>query len=78
MPSLMNDYGNNQKEDVNAILQRAMQNPAQFEQFVKTNNPQAYQQACQIRNSANPQMLIMQMVQQSGINPNVLRMLGII
>ena len=58
-------------------LQQARQNPAAFEEQLRRTNPQAYQQAMQIRNSGNPQAAIMQMLQARGINPNVLHMLGI-
>jgi hypothetical protein len=59
------------------IIQRARQNPRAFEEQVRQMNPQAYQQAMQIRNSANPQALIMQMAKSRGINPGILQMLGI-
>ena len=59
------------------LVQRARQNPRAFEEQVKQMNPQAYQQAMQIRNSANPQALIMQMAKCRGINPGILQMLGI-
>ena len=61
----------------NDALQMARQNPRAFEEYIKQNNPEAYRQAIQIRNSANPQAIIMRMAQQNGINPNILRMLGI-
>ena len=63
--------------DLTQIIQRAKQNPQAFEEHIKRTNPAAYQQAMQIRNSANPQAVIMQMAQAKGINPNVLSMLGI-
>lgn len=53
------------------------QNPRAFEEHLKRTNPQAYQQAMQIRNSANPQAIIMNMAQQRGLNPNILKMLGL-
>jgi hypothetical protein len=31
----------------------------------------------QIRNSGNPQMMIMNLARQKGINPNLMRMLGL-
>ena len=64
-------------QDFNTLIQQAKQNPKALEDYVRQNNPQAYQQALQIRNSANPQAIIMQMARQKNINPNVLRMLGI-
>ena len=63
--------------DVMQQLQQIRQNPRAFEEHLKRTNPQAYQQALQIRNSANPQAIIMQMAQQRGINPNLLRTLGL-
>lgn len=57
---------------------RARQNPRAFEEHVRQTNPQAYQRACQIRNSVvNPQEAVLQLAQQRGINPNVLRMLNL-
>lgn len=55
---------------------QARQNPAAFEEQLKRTNPQAYQQALQIRNSGNPQAAIIQMLQARGINPSILSMLG--
>lgn len=60
------------------IIQQAKSNPKGFEDYIKRTNPQAYQQAMQIRNSQNPKAIIMQMMQSKGINPNVLNMLGLI
>jgi hypothetical protein len=59
-------------------LARAKQNPRAFEETVRKNNPQAYQQALSLRNTfANPQQAVMQIAQQRGINPNILRMLDV-
>lgn len=63
--------------DIQIIIQQARQNPRAFEDYVRRNNPQAFEQAMRIRNSANPQSLIMQMFQSRGLNPNILRMLGL-
>lgn len=52
-------------------------NPRAFEEQLRRTNPQAYQQAMQIRNSANPQAIIMNMAQQRGINPSILKTLGL-
>jgi hypothetical protein len=62
--------------DLTQIVQQAMQNPKAFEEMVKQNNPAAYQQACQLRNSMSPQMLL-QTAQAKGINPAILKMLGL-
>lgn len=59
------------------IIQQIKQNPQAFEEQVRRNNPQAYQMALQIRNSPNPQSMIMQMMQARGFNPNILNMLGL-
>lgn len=64
-------------QNIETLLQQARQNPQAFENFVKQNMPQAYQQALQIRNCQNPQAVIMQMAQSRGINPNVLKMFGV-
>lgn len=53
------------------------QNPRAFEEHIKKTNPQAYQQAMQIRNSANPKAIIMNMAQQKGINLNLIKSLGL-
>ena len=62
--------------DLTQIVQQAMQNPKAFEEMVRQHNPAAYQQACQLRNSMSPQMLL-QTAQAKGINPAILRMLGL-
>lgn len=67
----------NVQPDIQTLIQQARQNPQAFEEQFKRQNPQAYQQALQIRNSPNPQALIRQMAQAKGINPNILRMLGL-
>lgn len=64
--------------DLMTILQQARANPRAFEEHIRMSNPAAYQQACQIRNSGNPRNAILQLAQQRGINPNILRMFGII
>lgn len=51
------------------LLQQARQNPQAFNDFVRQNNPQAYQQAMQIMQSGNPQQVIVQMLQSRGLNP---------
>lgn len=63
--------------DLTQVVQQAKQNPQAFEEHIKRTNPAAYQMAMQIRNSANPQAMVMQMAQSRGINPNILAMLGI-
>lgn len=63
--------------DVMQQLQQIRQNPRAFEEHLKKTNPQAYQQAMQIRNSANPQATVMQMAQQRGVHPSILRTLGL-
>lgn len=63
--------------DIQQLIQQIRQNPGAFEEHIRMNNPQAYQMAMQIRNSQNPQALIMQLIQQRGINPSILNMFGI-
>lgn len=65
------------QQNLEAVIQQIKQNPQAFEEQIRKTNPQAYQQALQIRNSQNPQAIIMQMMQSRGINPNILRLLGI-
>ena len=64
--------------DIMHILQQAQQNPSAFEEQIRRNNPIGYEQACKIRNSGNPRDAILQLAQQRGINPNILRMFGLI
>lgn len=60
------------------MLNQAKRDPVAFEEQFKRNNPQAYQQAVQLRNMfANPQQAVMQLAQQKGINPNILQMLDL-
>lgn len=66
------------QDNMMLMIQRAQQNPALFEEQMRQTNPQAYQQACQIRNSANPREAILQLAQSRGMNPNILKMFGII
>lgn len=81
MPNLMDSIQfdvapRQQPMDLFEIAQRARQDPLGFEEKVKQMNPEGYQRALQIRNSANPKAIVMQMAQAQGINPNILRMLG--
>ena len=68
---------NNSPQNLEQLVQRIKQNPGAFEEQIKRTNPQAYQMALQIRNSQNPQAIIMQMMQQKGFNPSILNMLGL-
>ena len=84
MPNLMDNipfqnapFCDNNTCDIMQQIDQIRQNPRAFEEHLKRTNPQAYQQALQIRNSANPQAIISQMARQRGVNPNVLRMLGL-
>ena len=65
-----------------AALNQARQNPQLFEEQLRQSNPQAYRQAyrqaCEIRNSANPREAIIQMARSRGINPDVLKTFGLI
>ena len=64
-------------QNMEAFINQIRQNPQAFEEQIRRTNPQAYQMALQIRNSPNPQAMIMQMMQSRGFNPNIMRMLGI-
>ena len=66
-----------QNDDIISAVRQAQQNPMAFEENFRRNNPQAYQIACQIRNSPNPRQAMFQLAQSRGINPNVLKMFGI-
>lgn len=59
------------------LIQQAKQNPAIAEEYLRNNNPQAYQVMLQLRNSPNPRAAVMQMVQRGVIGPNILNMLGL-
>ncbi len=63
--------------NIEQMLQQARQNPAAFEDYIKRTNPQAYRQAMQIRNSPNPRAIVAEMAKQKGVNPGILKMLGI-
>lgn len=71
--NIVSNNGNNLQN----LINQARQNPRGFEEMMRNNYPQAYQQALNIRNGGNPQQTIMQMLQQRGINPGILQMLGI-
>lgn len=82
MNSPMDKFGfagsSNTQPDLIQALKRARQNPKAFEEQFKKANPQAYQQAVQLRNSiSNPQQAVMQIAQQRGVNPNILKMLDL-
>lgn len=81
MPNLMdstsfNEIRQSPVPDIQQMLMRARQNPKAFEEEFKRNNPQAYQQAMQLRNSGNAKAAVLQMLQAMGINPSILKMLG--
>ena len=73
-----NAFANTSNEqNIDALIQQIKQNPAAFEDYVRKTNPQGYQRALQIRNLQNSQAVIMQMMQSSGFNPNILSKLGL-
>ena len=53
------------------MLQQALVNP-NFVNSMQQTNPQAYQQAMQMRNTMDPRTAIMQVAQSKGINPAIL------
>lgn len=63
--------------DFQNLLQQASQNPKAFEEHLRQTNPQAYQRAMQVRNSANPRAMIVEMAKARGVNPNILKMFGL-
>ena len=84
MPNLMDNIPFNPVQSCNGVgcdivqqFNEIRKNPRAFEERLRHTNPQAYQQAMQIRNSANPKAIVMNMAQQRGINPNVMQALGL-
>jgi hypothetical protein len=63
--------------DLLNIIQQARQNPRWLEQQVQQVNPRGYQQALQIRQSANPMQAVMQMAQANNVHPSILQYLGL-
>lgn len=64
-------------QNLGNIVQMARQNPQGFVEFVRQTNPQAYQQAMQVRNMANPQAVVREMARSRGLAPNILQMFGL-
>lgn len=56
---------------IQQAYQRAMQNPKAFADFMRTNNPDAYQRALQVMQSGNPQQMVMQMLQSRGLSASM-------
>lgn len=63
--------------DLQNLIQQARQNPRAFEDYVRQNNPQAFQQAMNLRNSGNPKAAVLQMLQAKGLPMNILSMFGL-
>ena len=70
------NYTNNERSLIQQFNE-IRQNPKAFEERLKQTNPQAYQQALQIRNSSNPREAILNLARQKGVNPNIFRMFGL-
>lgn len=64
-------------QSLSNLVQMARQNPQGFAEFVRQTNPQAYQQAMQVRNMANPQAVVREMARSRGLAPNILQMFGL-
>lgn len=64
-------------ENIFDVIKRAQQDPLGFEEMVKQMNPEGYQRALQIRNCANPKAMAVEMARAQGVDPNILRMLGL-
>ena len=82
MPNLMDNASFNEirqqpAPNLQQMVMQARQNPQAFEEQFKKANPQAYQQAMQLRNSGNTKAAVMQILQAKGINPGILQMLGL-
>ena len=67
-----------QQNDMMSVLRQAQHDPLAFEAQIKQMNPQGYERACQIRNSSNPRQAILQLAQERGMNPNILKMFGLL
>lgn len=52
-----------------SMYRAAMQNPKAFEEQFRRSNPQAYEQAVALARSRNPKDIVMQILNQRGINP---------
>ena len=63
--------------DLKDIIQKAQQNPKWLEQEVQRVNPQGYQMAMWIRQSANPMQIAMQLAQANKVHPSILNYLGL-
>jgi hypothetical protein len=59
------------------MYQQAMQNPNAFIEQIKRNNPQAYQRAMQLANFSNPKQVVIQMLQERGLNPSMFNLSNI-
>ena len=82
MPNLMDNASFNEirqqpAPNLQQMAMQAMQNPQAFEEQFKRANPQAYQQAMQLRNSGNTKAAVMQMLQANGMYPSILQMLDL-
>ena len=64
-------------EEMCNAMSLAHQNPQMFEQQAAQRNPQMYQQLLQLRNSANPRQAAIQLCQQRGVPPHIMRMFGL-
>lgn len=63
--------------DLKDIIQKARQNPTWLEQEVQRVNPQGYQMALQLRQSANPMQAVLQLAQANKVHPSILQYLGL-
>lgn len=64
-------------ENIFDVIKRAQSDPLGFEEMVKQRNPEGYRRAVNIRNSANPKAIVMEMARAQGVDPNILSMLGL-
>ena len=64
-------------ENIFDVIKRAQEDPLGFKEMVKQLNPEGYQRALQIRNCANPKAMALEMAKAQGVDPNILRMLGL-
>ena len=76
MPNLMDSSQYNQGMSLQQAYQNAMRDPKAFVEQIKRTNPQAYQRAMQLANSANPQTIVMQILQSRGLNPGMFNLPG--
>lgn len=75
--NFFNTVPQNNVPDLTSMVNTIRQNPQAYESMLRQSNPQAAQMLDMVKNSSNPQALVMQMAQARGIPPGVFQMLGL-